>query len=139
MLRKYQNPSPAGAGGQDSLSRLSAGGHSPSCSSKPPRGPQQCFEGHPRTAGMSQEQEGREEHYSPAASLDLCMGVAGSLTAIPFISGFLCLFEELYQLCHITRNTENWARNAKITRIPNPNFIPFLHIFKVHLQEHTYL
>lgn len=80
------------------------------------------------TTGMSQEQKGREEHYSPAGSLDLCMGVAGSLTTIPFISGFLCLHEKLYQLCCINSNTENWARNGNITRAPNPNLIPFLHI-----------
>lgn len=72
---------------------------------------------------MSQEQEGREELFSPAASLHLCKGVEGSLTAIPFISGFLCLLEKLYQLCYTNRNTENWVRKTKITRTPNPKFI----------------
>lgn len=70
------------------------------------------------TMGMSEEQEGREERCSPAGLLDLCAWAAGSQPAIPFISGFVCLLENLYQLCYINRNTENWARNARITQNP---------------------
>lgn len=118
----YQIPGATGVGGQGGLSRPLSGARSPSCSGKVPCGPQHRSQelGHVVRAEteMSEEQEGREEHWSPAGSLDLCAWAAGSQPAIPFISGSACLLENLYQLCYINRNTGNWARNAKITQNP---------------------
>lgn len=97
MLRKCWSPSPAGAGDE----RVS-----PGCQLEVT--PHPALQSHlvgPSNALKDAlgQQGGREEYYSPAASLDLCMGVAGSLTAIPSISGFLCLLEKLYQLCYKNR------------------------------------
>lgn len=57
--------------------------------------------------GMPEKQEGRDECCSPAGSLELCVGGRFTNNYIPFISGFVCLLENLYWLCYINRYTGN--------------------------------
>lgn len=88
---------------------------------------------------MSEEQDRREKCCSPAGLLDLCVGAAGSQPAIPFLSGFVCLLEHLYQLCYVNRNIENGARNGKVTRNPKTYPHTFPSHLKIHPPEHAFV
>lgn len=56
----------------------------------------------------------------------LCMWAAGSWPAIPFISGFVCLLENLLALWY-KQECKNWAGNTKKCRSPNLIHVPLLY------------
>lgn len=67
----------------------------------------------------------------------LCMWVAGSWPAIPFISGFVCLLENLPALWY-KQECRNWDGNTKKRQKPKPYPCTIPLLLKIHLPEYAF-